>query len=81
MRIFCTGGSGRAGKHVAPLPAHQGHVDELEPAAKPAYDAVVHVAAVRRRNIFTSIDQARDLLGYSPQHSWRDVLMDPWAVS
>src|SRR3954471_11278817 len=83
MRIFFTGGSGKAGKHVATFLAEQGHqvtnadlvplrdpavadlkVDltdvgetysalaglarfqELELAAKPAYDAVVHFAAV-----------------------------------
>lgn len=83
MRIFFTGGSGKAGKHVAPFLAEQGHqvtnadlvplrhpdvddlrvdltdlgetysalaglarFDELELAAKPAYDAVVHFAAV-----------------------------------
>ena len=85
MRIFFTGGSGKAGKHVAPFLAEQGHqvtnadlvplghpavddltvdltdigetysalaglarFDELELAAKPAYDAVVHFAAVPR---------------------------------
>jgi nucleoside-diphosphate-sugar epimerase len=83
MRIFFTGGSGKAGKHVAPYLAEQGHqvtnadlaplghpgvddlrvdltdigetysalaglarFDELELAATPAYDAVVHFAAV-----------------------------------
>src|SRR6476646_3561986 len=83
MRIFFKGGSGKAGKHVAPFLAEQGHqvtnadlvplrhpgvddlkvdltdigetysalaglarFDELELAAKPAYDAVVHFAAV-----------------------------------
>ena len=83
MRIFFTGGSGKAGRHVAPFLAGQGHqvtnadlvrlghpdvadlrvdltdigetysalaglarFDELELAAKPAYDAVVHFAAV-----------------------------------
>jgi len=83
MRIFFTGGSGKAGRHVAPFLAEQGHhvtnadvvplghpavadlrvdltdagetysalaglatVDELELAQKPAYDAVVHFAAV-----------------------------------
>ena len=83
MRIFFTGGSGKAGKHVAPFLAEQGHqvtnadlvplrhpavddlkvdltdlgetysalaglarFEELERAAKPAYDAVVHFAAV-----------------------------------
>ena len=85
MRIFFTGGSGKAGKHVAPFLAEQGHqvtnadlvplrhpavddlevdltdigqtysalaglarFDELELAATPAYDAVVHFAAVPR---------------------------------
>jgi nucleoside-diphosphate-sugar epimerase len=83
MRIFFTGGSGKAGKHVAPYLAEQGHhvtnadlvplghpgitdlrvdltdagetysalaglarMEELELADKPAYDAVVHFAAV-----------------------------------
>ena len=83
MRIFFTGGSGKAGRHVAPHLAEQGHyvtnadlvplghpdiadlaVDltdigqaysalaglarsaELELPAKPAYDAVVHFAAI-----------------------------------
>ena len=83
MRIFFTGGSGKAGKHVAPYLAEQGHhvtnadlvplghpgitdlrvdltdagetysalaglarMEELELAEKPAYDAVVHFAAV-----------------------------------
>jgi nucleoside-diphosphate-sugar epimerase len=85
MRIFFTGGSGKAGRHVAPFLAEQGHqvtnadlvplghpavddlavdltdvgetysalaglarFDELELATKPAYDAVVHFAAVPR---------------------------------
>ncbi|WP_374971239.1 NAD-dependent epimerase/dehydratase family protein [Terrabacter sp. BE26] len=85
MRIFFTGGSGKAGRHVAPFLAEQGHqvtnvdlvplgrpdvddlqvdltdigetysalagpanFDELELAAKPAYDAVVHFAAIPR---------------------------------
>jgi nucleoside-diphosphate-sugar epimerase len=26
---------------------------------------------------FYSIDKARDLLGFAPRHSWRDVLEDP----
>jgi nucleoside-diphosphate-sugar epimerase len=30
-----------------------------------------------RDETFYSIDKARRLLGYSPQHSWRDVLEDP----
>src|SRR5689334_5324505 len=85
MRIFFTGGSGKAGKHVASFLAEQGHqvtnadlvalghpgvddlqvdltdvgetysalaglanFDELELAVKPAYDAVVHFAAIPR---------------------------------
>ena len=85
MRIFFTGGSGKAGHHVAPHLASLGHqvtnadltplghpdvadlrvdltdagqtwsamaglatMDELELAEKPAYDAVVHFAAVPR---------------------------------
>ena len=30
-----------------------------------------------RDETFYSNDKARDLLGYRPQHSWRDVLPDP----
>ena len=30
-----------------------------------------------RDETFYAIDKARDLLGYEPQHSWRDVLADP----
>ncbi len=85
MRIFFTGGSGKAGRHVAPYLADQGHhvtnadlvplghpsvadlqvdltdtgetysalaglatMDELELEQKPAYDAVVHFAALPR---------------------------------
>ena len=85
MRIFFTGGSGKAGRHVAPYLADQGHhvtnadlvplehpavadlrvdltdagetysalaglatMDDLELAQKPAYDAVVHFAALPR---------------------------------
>ncbi|MGI4896925.1 MAG: NAD-dependent epimerase/dehydratase family protein [Janthinobacterium lividum] len=32
-----------------------------------------------RDETFYSIDKARDLLGYAPRHSWRDVLDDPRA--
>jgi hypothetical protein len=32
-----------------------------------------------RNETFYSIDKTRDLLGYSPHHSWRDVLPDPRA--
>lgn len=85
MRILFTGGSGKAGRHVAPFLADQGHqvtnadlvplghpgvadlrvdltdagatysalaglatFDELDLPEKPAYDAVVHFAAVPR---------------------------------
>ncbi|MDQ3627758.1 MAG: NAD(P)-dependent oxidoreductase [Actinomycetota bacterium] len=85
MRIFFTGGSGKAGRHVAPYLADQGHhvtnadlvplehpavadlrvdltdagetysalaglatMDDLESVQKPAYDAVVHFAALPR---------------------------------
>jgi nucleoside-diphosphate-sugar epimerase len=30
-----------------------------------------------RNETFYSIDKARDLLGYAPRYSWRDVLSDP----
>ncbi len=33
-----------------------------------------------RDETFYAIDKARDLLGYAPQHSWRDVLPDPGAT-
>ena len=32
-----------------------------------------------RDETFYAIDKARDLLGYVPSHSWRDVLPDPGA--
>ena len=32
-----------------------------------------------RDETFYAIDKARDLLGYDPEHSWRDVLADPGA--
>ncbi len=32
-----------------------------------------------RDETFYAIDKARELLGYEPQHSWRDVLPDPGA--
>ena len=34
-----------------------------------------------RDETFYAIDKARDLLGYAPRHSWRDVLADPGAGS
>jgi nucleoside-diphosphate-sugar epimerase len=41
------------------------------------YDGVELRRPMGRNETFYSIDKARDLLGYSPQHSWRDVLPDP----
>jgi nucleoside-diphosphate-sugar epimerase len=32
-----------------------------------------------RDETFYAVDKARDLLGYAPRHSWRDVLADPGA--
>ncbi|MBW8730502.1 MAG: NAD(P)-dependent oxidoreductase [Terrabacter sp.] len=43
------------------------------------YDGVELRRPMGRNETFYSIDKARDLLGYSPQHSWRDVLTDPQA--
>ncbi|KRF38388.1 NAD(P)-dependent oxidoreductase [Terrabacter sp. Soil810] len=43
------------------------------------YDGVELRRPMGRNETFYSIDKARDLLGYSPQHSWRDVLDDPHA--
>ncbi len=43
------------------------------------YDGVEQRRKMGRNETFYSIDKARDLLGYSPQHSWRDVLDDPHA--
>jgi nucleoside-diphosphate-sugar epimerase len=45
------------------------------------YDGVELSRPMGRNETFYSIDKARDLLGYSPQHSWRDVLEDPNASS
>ena len=44
------------------------------------YDGVELRRPMGRNETFYSIDKARDLLGYSPQHSWRDVLADPHAL-
>jgi nucleoside-diphosphate-sugar epimerase len=41
------------------------------------YDGVELRRPMARDETFYSIDKARDLLGYVPQHSWRDVLADP----
>ncbi len=43
------------------------------------YDGVELRRPMRRNETFYCIDKARDLLGYSPQHSWRDLLPDPHA--
>ena len=44
------------------------------------YDGVELRRPMGRNETFYSIDKARDLLGYSPQHSWRDVLTDAHAL-
>ncbi len=41
------------------------------------YDGVAVRRELGRDETFYAIDKARDLLGYAPQHSWRDVLADP----
>jgi nucleoside-diphosphate-sugar epimerase len=41
------------------------------------YDGVDVRREMGRNETFYAIDKARDLLGYSPRHSWRDVLADP----
>lgn len=43
------------------------------------YDGVELRRPMGRNETFYCIDKARDLLGYSPQHSWRDLLPDPHA--
>ncbi|MDQ2757645.1 MAG: NAD(P)-dependent oxidoreductase [Actinomycetota bacterium] len=45
------------------------------------YDGVELRRPLGRDETFYSIDKARELLGYAPQHSWRDVLPDPVAQS
>ncbi|OFE19023.1 nucleoside-diphosphate-sugar epimerase [Humibacillus sp. DSM 29435] len=44
------------------------------------YDGVKLSRQMGRDETFYSIDKARELLGYAPQHSWRDVLPDPTAT-
>lgn len=44
------------------------------------YDGVEVRREMGRDETFYSIDKARDLLGYAPRHSWRDVLADPGAA-
>lgn len=41
------------------------------------YDGVEVRREMGRDETFYAIDKARDLLGFAPQHSWRDVLADP----
>ena len=41
------------------------------------YDGVEVRRELGRDETFYAIDKARDLLGYAPEHSWRDVLADP----
>ena len=43
------------------------------------YEGVEVRREMGRDETFYSIDKARDLLGYAPEHSWRDVLEDPRA--
>ena len=43
------------------------------------YDDVELTREMGRDETFYSIGKARELLGYEPQHSWRDVLPDPGA--
>ena len=41
------------------------------------YEGVPLTRPMARDETFYSIDKARDLLGYAPRHSWRDVLPAP----
>jgi len=41
------------------------------------YDGVEVRREMGRDETFYSIEKARTMLGYEPQHSWRDVLDDP----
>jgi nucleoside-diphosphate-sugar epimerase len=43
------------------------------------YDGIELRREMGRDETFYSIDKARELLGYAPQHSWRDVVPDPGA--
>ena len=45
------------------------------------YDGGELRRSMGRNETFYSIDKARHLLGFAPQHSWRDVLSDPRADS
>ena len=44
------------------------------------YDDVEVRREMGRDETFYAIDKARDLLGFAPRHSWRDVLADPGAT-
>ncbi|MBO1756651.1 NAD(P)-dependent oxidoreductase [Allobranchiibius sp. CTAmp26] len=44
------------------------------------YDGVPVRREMGRDETFYAIDKARELLGFDPQHSWRDVLTDPGAA-
>jgi nucleoside-diphosphate-sugar epimerase len=41
------------------------------------YDGIEVRRELERDETFYAIDKARELLGYDPQHSWREVLADP----
>jgi nucleoside-diphosphate-sugar epimerase len=43
------------------------------------YDGVEVRREMGPHETFYSIEKARRLLGFEPQHSWRDVLTDPGA--
>jgi len=43
------------------------------------YDGVEVRREMDRDETFYAIDKARDLLGFAPRHSWREVLADPGA--
>jgi len=43
------------------------------------YDGVEVRREMGRDETFYAIDKARDLVGFAPRHSWRDVLADPGA--
>ena len=44
------------------------------------YDGVEVRREMGRDETFYAIDKARELLGFAPEHSWRDVLADPGAA-
>jgi nucleoside-diphosphate-sugar epimerase len=76
-------GGGKAGKHVAPYLAAQGHhvtngrhVRGHDHPGDPR--PLLRWREVRkemaRDETFYSINKAKDVLGFNPQHSWREVL-------